>query len=278
MVSVPESAMDEIPLHESEENTMEFRVLMAYAQRTLPASKYQHLFGKQTPVQGADGAACNGEDHKGSGDGPKPERKKKKKSLRKRFTPKCLRAPSEKKTKVKDNPDVEQARSIVNRIQDIIQRIAKSDKEDGFRGLVRLCSVQPDGDDEDELIANIVEILRSTGDKLNEEMTQEQTILQKLRRCWSYGFFSKLTEYYLSDTAPAAESVQEEQTNNMTKIALCIDATTKLTALDNQPMNKVLGFGVRYLKENYSPWIESQGGWEKVMGVEKKKEEEEEVE
>ena len=35
----------------------------------------------------------------------------------------------------------------------------------------------------------------------------------------------------------------------------------KLTTIDNHPMNRVLGFGTKYLKENFSPWIQQHGGW-----------------
>ncbi|XP_063785330.1 apoptosis facilitator Bcl-2-like protein 14 [Pseudophryne corroboree] len=283
MVSVQESGMDEIPLQE-EETTMEYRVMMAYAQRTMPASKYHHLLGKTPSGQGAEEVTCNGEGHRV--EERTPRQKDKKKSLRKWLTPQCLRAPSYKRKKGRhapedmwnpcavENPDLERTKAIAHRLQDIIQRITKRSREDGgYRCMQRACSVEADGDGDDELIANIVEILRSSGDALNEQLMKEKDISQKLQSSWSYGFFRKLADYYLCDSAPASGSEYQQQTS---KIALCIHATTKLTALDNQPMNKVLGFGVRYLQENYTPWIHSQGGWEKVMGV--KEEEEEEVE
>ncbi|KAJ1104437.1 hypothetical protein NDU88_001849 [Pleurodeles waltl] len=51
------------------------------------------------------------------------------------------------------------------------------------------------------------------------------------------------------------------------KIEFAMDITTKLTAIDNHPMNKVLGFGGKYLKKKFSPWIQEHGGWQKAFAV-----------
>lgn len=38
-------------------------------------------------------------------------------------------------------------------------------------------------------------------------------------------------------------------------------AISRLSALDTQPMNKLLGFGAKYLNEKHSSWVKEQGGY-----------------
>lgn len=45
------------------------------------------------------------------------------------------------------------------------------------------------------------------------------------------------------------------------KVAYTMEVATRLTAVDNHPMNLVLGFGAKYLREHFRPWIQDQGGW-----------------
>lgn len=272
MVSVMDEALEEVPLQD--EDSIEFRMLMVYAQRTLPNSKFQDLMSR-TPVKKKDGVASNGEGH-AVFEGPSVPPKKEKKKSRRLKLPMCLRPQRDKrKTKPRslESPDEARVRGLVQRLKDIVQKLEKEDEENvAFRGLKRQESVQHDGDGEDDLIKNIVAYMRTEGDKLNNEMVQKQNFLQRLQGYWSYGFFQRLTEAYVENMVPVSEPEAAQQSS---KIALCVHATTKLTALDNHPMNRMFGFGARYLKENYSQWIKEQGGWEKVMGIPDTQEEEE---
>ncbi|XP_018424412.1 PREDICTED: apoptosis facilitator Bcl-2-like protein 14 [Nanorana parkeri] len=273
MVSVPEHTMDEIPLQEEEECGMEYRLFMGYAQRSLSASKYLAL-QRAMPSQGGYTTASNGKEEKGNGEPIKEKNIHKKKKWPKVLTPACLRPPKSKEEgkllKAARNPEEEKAQHIVSALQRIVRKIKAQDKESGFRMIQRSSSIQHDGDDEDEVIANIVQILRTTGDKLNDQMTDERTLMERIKGLWSYDFYKKVTECFLSETVPSNTTEEEEQTS---KIALCLHATTALSTLENQPMNKVLGFGIQYLKENYSPWVQSRGGWEKVMEIQTDEEE-----
>ncbi|CAN2390332.1 BCL (B-Cell lymphoma) [Pristimantis euphronides] len=286
MVPMQDEALDEVSLQD--EDSFEFRMLMVYAQRTLPISKYQELM-RCTPVQKEDGAASNGDGHR-VGDSPSLSSKKdKKKSLRRRLTPKCLRpvkaeegealySPKEPTSRCslsiqEENQDKARIRGLVQRLATIVRKLEKQDQERmEFTGLKRVCSVQGDGDGEEEdVIENIVEIMRSEGDKLNNEMLREQNFLERFPAFLSYGFYQRLTETYVAQMVPALEAEEAEQSS---KIALCLHATTTLATLDNHPMNRMFGFGARYLKENYSQWIQEHGGWEKVIKVPDVQEEE----
>jgi hypothetical protein len=74
----------------------------------------------------------------------------------------------------------------------------------------------------------------------------------------SYSMFETITDQLLRDVDTRGES---EAKARGFKAALAIDATAKLTAVDNHPMNRVLGFGTKYLKEHFSSWVQQHGGW-----------------
>lgn len=77
----------------------------------------------------------------------------------------------------------------------------------------------------------------------------------------SYSVFKTITDQVLMGVDTRGESEVKAQGF---KAALAIDVMAKLTAVDNHPMNRVLGFGTKYLKENFSPWIQQHGGWVSV--------------
>ena len=73
-----------------------------------------------------------------------------------------------------------------------------------------------------------------------------------------YPVFKIITDQFLRGVDTRGESEVRAQGF---KAALAIDVTAKLTAIDNHPMNRVLGFGTKYLKDNFSPWVQQHGGW-----------------
>ncbi|KAM4748714.1 apoptosis facilitator Bcl-2-like protein 14 [Rhinophrynus dorsalis] len=280
MVTVQESTMEEIPLQE-DENCMEYRVLMVYAQRTLSASKYNLLKRNENGVHVGTTEESPEPRHKGNGkeanghqpttakgETPRKEKKKSRKSWRKRIIPKCLRPQDDmgtKQKKVTGDPETKRAYKIAKRLQDIIEKYPPSNQS-SFRSLQRTTSLEHDGEDDadEQLIQDIVQILRQSGDRLDKEMKEDKTLLQRFRTALSYRFFQRLINDYLSAIISSSEPEAAEES---CKMALCIDVTSRLTTLDNQPMNKVMGFGVKYLKENFTPWVQSQGGWENAVGI-----------
>uniref|UniRef100_A0A8C8AYR2 Uncharacterized protein n=1 Tax=Otus sunia TaxID=257818 RepID=A0A8C8AYR2_9STRI len=76
----------------------------------------------------------------------------------------------------------------------------------------------------------------------------------------SYAFFERITDMFLEDVS--ADSTNEPGGQvQITKVAFTMEVATRLTAVDNHPMNLVLGFGLKYLREHFRPWIQDQGGW-----------------
>ncbi|XP_058511702.1 apoptosis facilitator Bcl-2-like protein 14 isoform X2 [Ochotona princeps] len=119
-------------------------------------------------------------------------------------------------------------------------------------------------DEEDEIIAKIVELLKYSGDQLNKELKMDMTLKSKFPEGLSYSVVKTITDQFLKGVDTRGESEVKAQGF---KAALAIDAIAKLTAIDNHPMNKVLGFGAKYLKENFSSWIQQHGGWENILGI-----------
>ncbi|XP_015353655.1 apoptosis facilitator Bcl-2-like protein 14 isoform X1 [Marmota marmota marmota] len=119
-------------------------------------------------------------------------------------------------------------------------------------------------DGEDQIISKIVELLKFSGDQLDRELKKDKTLPSSLHGIMTYSVFKTITDQFLGNVDTRGESEVKAQGF---KAALAIDAIGKLTAIDNHPMNRVLGFGTKYLKENFSPWVQQHGGWEKILGI-----------
>ncbi|XP_033004137.1 apoptosis facilitator Bcl-2-like protein 14 isoform X1 [Lacerta agilis] len=312
------SSMEEIPLEDVDRTSTEYRVLMAYAQRRLSASKYWHLLERE--AKGQDGSSLGREKRQGKeksrqGLSPKDQeqptrdrsKKKRKKSHCKFFRfPSCLRAQAEEDSgKMFRRGDAvnghalslqagvgsgsafsleEQGDSdinvVVDRLAEIVDNSTPFPQRTGFKALEHTLSLEADGgcatkpeneddvekDEKEKLIKEIVALLRASGDKLQEKVQNDRTFFQCASELMSYGFFSRVADQFLEEI-PADSTADSEVQAQSIKVAFAIEVTTRLTAIDNHPMNTILGFGTKYLKENFSPWIHSQGGWGKALGL-----------
>ncbi|XP_010881817.1 uncharacterized protein LOC105018237 [Esox lucius] len=134
--------------------------------------------------------------------------------------------------------------------------------------------IEADGtDDLDDVILKIVELLKVSGDQLNEKIKSNPTLQKHFQTSFTYGLFEKVTTTLVQgmmggdpvarhgDPAPE-KSVQREE------IALVCEVTSRLSALDLHPMNQAMGFGSRYLQQHHTAWVKKQGGWNKVFDSE----------
>uniref|UniRef100_A0A673TR82 BCL2 like 14 n=3 Tax=Suricata suricatta TaxID=37032 RepID=A0A673TR82_SURSU len=126
----------------------------------------------------------------------------------------------------------------------------------------RAPSAKKDG--EEQIIAKIVELLKYSGDLLERELKKDKALMNSFQDQLCYPVFKIITDQFLRGVDTRGESEVRAQGF---KAALVIDVTGKLTAIDNHPMNRVLGFGTKYLKDNFSPWVQQHGGWENVLGI-----------
>ena len=90
------------------------------------------------------------------------------------------------------------------------------------------------------------------------QLKKDKVLMTCFQDALSYTVVKTITDQFLRGVDTRGESEVKAQSF---KAALAIDVIAKLTTIDNHPMNRVLGFGTKYLKENFSPWIQQHGGW-----------------
>ncbi|KAJ7329430.1 hypothetical protein JRQ81_015604 [Phrynocephalus forsythii] len=319
------ASLEEIPLDDVDRNSTEYRMLMAYAQRRLPASKYKQLLKEELKSPGGarlyqeDGQAGDPASERKKHDTSSPEdqkqpsrnrsRKRRKKKITKSpwkrlLLPSCLRAETEgeapKRVAEEDDGNRPQSAQIkkftslpkaqqddpaitlvVARLAEIVDN-SRSSEQDGFKALTRSVSLEVDGgwsseagledvdgkDEEEKIINTIVAILRKSGDELQTKIEKDKSFLrQVLDLMSSYTFYRRVADQVIGKVLVADPTMDSEIHIQETKIAFAMEVATRLSTLGSHPMNIVLGFGIKYLKENVSPWIQSQGGWEKALGL-----------
>ncbi|XP_062860797.1 apoptosis facilitator Bcl-2-like protein 14 [Trichomycterus rosablanca] len=141
--------------------------------------------------------------------------------------------------------------SVVDELTRIVDRVPAAQDE-----------VQTDSDT--DLIQRLVDLLKESGDKLNEKIQRDKELLGYLENCFSYNLFETLTAAFICKVVPAREQA-EETTEQKRKIAWTFEMTSRLSALDLQPMNRVMGFGAQYVHQHFTPWIQQHGGWENTF-------------
>ncbi|XP_009878028.1 PREDICTED: apoptosis facilitator Bcl-2-like protein 14 [Charadrius vociferus] len=316
MSSPNDVSMEEILLEDDEQDSIEYKILMAYAQRRLSVSKYRKLLKNEANVQNSSSLIRRKVeiDHQRDKDGPSrrivyqggmTEQHRKKQSKRKYLPGYCLpfpcrRAEQEKSpapslhqghcTKVceaqseivlQGNPQHQTSETAdVNHIADKLAKLVTSRSQESpsdvsFKIMFQSpCQEEDDtgptdeteGDerDEEKIIQTIVSLLRQSGDQLEEKIKKDRVFYHHFKDMLSYTFFKRITDLFLEDVSAVSTSEPGHQVQ-CTKVAFTMEVATRLTAVDNHPMNLVLGFGSKYLREHFKPWIQEQGGWEKAL-------------
>ncbi|NXH76579.1 B2L14 protein, partial [Hydrobates tethys] len=318
MSSPIDVSMEEIPLEDDERDSIEYKILMAYAQRRLSVSKYGKLLKNEANVQKSS-SLIRGKvkiDHQRDEDGPRPRavlqggvtQQHSQKQSRKKYLPGyclpllCSRAEQEKPA----TQSLHQGRTArfsvfeaqseslqegnsqhqtsetadVNHIADKLAKLVTSRSQESpsdvsFKIMVQAPCQEQDGSvhtdgsegeehDEEKIIQTIVSLLKESGDQLEEKIKKDKVFYQHFKDMLSYTFFKRITDLFLEGVSADSTNEPEGQVQCM-KVAFTMEAATRLTAVDNHPMNLVLGFGLKYLREHFRPWIQDQGGWEKAL-------------
>ncbi|NXG28745.1 B2L14 protein, partial [Dromaius novaehollandiae] len=312
MMSSPNDAnMEEIPLEDDERDSLEYKILMAYAQRRLSASKYEELMKKEANMQKSSSLIRREEklEDQGHKVGPSQtevsqstglkhlsQKQTRPRSVSKYCLPSSfIREKHEKSPKpsLPQKPFLPQSSTVcfyLPRVQlqgpsetanvdHIADRLAKlvtsrsqpSPSDVSFKMMVHFQLPEQQGggaaggnkggeNDEEKIIQTIVALLRNSGDQLEKKIKKDKTLYQHFIDMLSYSFFERVTDLILEDVSADSTSETEGQVQ-CTKVAFALEVATRLTAVDNHPMNVVLGFGIKYLREHFTPWIQNQGGW-----------------
>ncbi|XP_067246366.1 apoptosis facilitator Bcl-2-like protein 14 [Chanodichthys erythropterus] len=127
------------------------------------------------------------------------------------------------------------------------------------RGLIVDDGIEADSVTTDD-IEKLVELLKKSGDELNEKIQKNHELVGYLQRTLSYDFFDKLTTAFIKSVV-----LEYPQSRSKHQIALTFEVTSRLQALDLHPMNRIMGFGAQYLQKYFAPWVKQHGGWEKAF-------------
>ncbi|KFP53019.1 Apoptosis facilitator Bcl-2-like 14, partial [Cathartes aura] len=279
--------MEEIPLEDDERDSIEYKILMAYAQRRLSVSKYGKLLKNEANVQKSLSLTRRKVeiDHQRDKNGPNQivsqggmvQLQGKKQSKRTYLPGYCLpflcgRAEQEKSPTLSLHQRCA-ARFSVSEAQSESLQEGNSQRQTNvsFKIVYHApCQEQDDSDptegsegeehDEEKIIQTIVSLLRQSGDQLEEKIKKDRVFYQHFKDMLSYTFFKRITDLFLEEVSADSTRKPGDQVQ-CTKVAFTMEVATRLTAVDNHPMNLVLGFGSKYLKEHFKPWIQDRGGW-----------------
>uniref|UniRef100_A0A1A8BEV0 Apoptosis facilitator Bcl-2-like protein 14 n=1 Tax=Nothobranchius kadleci TaxID=1051664 RepID=A0A1A8BEV0_NOTKA len=118
--------------------------------------------------------------------------------------------------------------------------------------------------EEDEVERTVALILRESGDQLNKRF-QEANLSFELFS--NYDFFRRVVEVFLDRIGFRSRDPEAlgPRASPKTQIAVTCEITSRLSALDTQPTNRLLSHGARFLQDYYSSWAQQHGGYEAVF-------------
>ncbi|XP_055675928.1 apoptosis facilitator Bcl-2-like protein 14 [Falco peregrinus] len=146
--------------------------------------------------------------------------------------------------------EVEQPDGYYAQVSEEIGLIVQGSESQGSR--VRGCEEPPrltSTDGVDEAIRRIVALLQSAGDELDRQV-KEDARLRMFFRDMSYSSFKNLADAYVHKEMTASRpdiNPQEIQ------FAFTVHLTAKVAGICNQAVNRIMGFGTRYLEDSFAP-------------------------
>ncbi|KAF5897474.1 apoptosis facilitator Bcl-2-like protein 14, partial [Clarias magur] len=115
-------------------------------------------------------------------------------------------------------------------------------------------------DNKSDVIQRFVDLLKEYGDQMNEKIKNDDELLGYLQGLFSYNLFETLTSAFINSVVPPGNQ-RKENNDQKLKIAWTFEMTSRLSAIDLQPMNRAMGFGAQYVHQHFAPWIQQRGGW-----------------
>ncbi|KAM4672070.1 apoptosis facilitator Bcl-2-like protein 14 [Amazona ochrocephala] len=298
------ASMEEILMEDDERDSIEYKILLAYAERRLSINKYGKLLENEANMQkpsslisrqgkifrrrdiGSSSLIAFSQGHVIQQQGKTQEKTKYLPGQRLRFPCSSAEPPalplqgghtasfshSVNQSKIFPQGDSQHqtgGTADVNHIADKLAKLVTSRSQEPPSDVPSKISDLTDGSeseehDEEQIIQTIVSLLKQAGDQLEEKVKNDSGLYQRFRDMLSYTFFERITDSFLEDVSADSTSEPEGQVQ-CKKVAYAMEVATRLTAVDNHPMNLVLGFGAKYLREHFRPWIQDQGGWEKAL-------------
>ncbi|XP_073336765.1 uncharacterized protein [Pagrus major] len=260
-------------------DTVELRLMMVYATRRRPSQNVE------SPTQESP-SGPNGDAHSnGPSSAPTPatteeegekEERKRKKGIRRlmRLLP-CIKPQTDDKEPAQNTVNTSGVSTrglVITGDSSEVEVEEKDELEKVAERLTEIASeipfVRPELESdapEDEVEKVIGLLLRDEGDRLNETVLRDANIAAEL--FWNYSFFEKLVRTLLIrmgliNTEP---NTLGPQASPKTQIAVTLEATSRLSAVNTLPMSRMLDHGARYLRDHYSSWAQQEGGYEEAF-------------
>ncbi|XP_065554712.1 apoptosis facilitator Bcl-2-like protein 14 isoform X3 [Lathamus discolor] len=146
--------------------------------------------------------------------------------------------------------DEEQPDGYYARVSEEIGLIVQGSESQGSTARGHEEPPRPAGADGiDEAIWRIVALLQSAGDELDRQV-KEDAGLRTFFRDMSYSSFKNLADAYVHKEMTTSRSdVNPEEI----QFAFTVHLTAKVAGICNQAVNRIMGFGTRYLEDSFAP-------------------------
>ncbi|KAK9525890.1 hypothetical protein VZT92_016561 [Zoarces viviparus] len=252
---------------DSMEDTVELRLLMAYAKRRGPQRGSPQKESPSQDVLLSGGLNAN--------ESSSPQKTEKKKRRRRRMKGWRLNIFSCIKPQREDEEPRQKEADCGYRCGPVCEEVTVEEEEDELKEaankLTKIADeiqflppeIEPDSPEgEDENVEKMIGLLlRDSGDRLNEKELKDAAIATELFR--DYAFFKLLMSTLLLRMglkSPHPDSPGPKASPE-TQIAVACEVTSRLSQVNSLPRNRLLDHGARYLQHYYSPWVQQQGGY-----------------
>ncbi|XP_013873702.1 apoptosis facilitator Bcl-2-like protein 14 [Austrofundulus limnaeus] len=241
------------------EDSVEYRLMMAYAQRRRPKKEPRTNGHETTP------ALIKTETD---------EKQEKKKTKKKKFGTRLLSVFRCVKPQTDESEQPQPAagrRDVTDRCFVPQHDLFKEDDEEmgelaaQVMGIIEEIELNPSGIEsdskEDDAERIVALLLRDSGDHLQDKFKEANIGLEQFL---NYGFFRSVLQTFLERIGFRSHDPNAlgPQASPKTQIAMACEVTSRLSAVDTLPEERLLRYGARFLQEDYSAWAEQQGGYE----------------
>nr|DBA16046.1 TPA: hypothetical protein GDO54_003483 [Pyxicephalus adspersus] len=118
-------------------------------------------------------------------------------------------------------------------------------------------------EDKEEIIRKLVALLQEQAVVINQKINKDPFLRNSLSRM-SYGSFFRLAEVFTSETEVETSQVGTNVSPELTKIALTMELTRKVTGINSHAVHQLMGYSLQYM-DMFVPWLQQQGGWENIV-------------
>ncbi|XP_026871466.2 bcl-2-like protein 12 [Electrophorus electricus] len=123
--------------------------------------------------------------------------------------------------------------------------------------------VQPIEQNKEAVVQQLVQLLTTEGDSINEKINTNPFLRKSLARL-SYPSFAKLLDTCASVAADPPLPAHESHT--LQRVAITMEMTRRVVTATGVTQ-RVEGYAERYM-ESFAPWVKNHGGWESIVLME----------